>query len=219
MVHIDGLDIEWLGHDCFKIKFDDKILYFDPYKINDTEKADYIFITHEHYDHCSMEDLLKIIDRKTIIVAAQKCQKDLEKIEPRVKFITWMIPDELTDAGEINVESVPAYNVNKFSEPGKPFHPKGENRIGFIIKLKGKRLYHAGDTDHIPEMASLKNIDIAFIPVSGTYVMTPEEAAKAVILFKPNIAIPMHYGSIVGSKSDAERFKSLAAGIDVRILG
>jgi len=99
--------------------------------------------------------------------------------------------------------------LNKFREPGKPFHPKEDGKIGFILSVKGVRIYHAGDTDPIPEMKNFKT-DIALLPVSGTYVMTPEEAGEAARMIKPKLAIPMHYGTIVGSENDAERFKQLA---------
>jgi L-ascorbate metabolism protein UlaG (beta-lactamase superfamily) len=109
----------------------------------------------------------------------------------------------------VSVEAVPAYNTNKFRTPGKVYHPKEEGRIGYIITMNGVRIYHAGDTDHIPEMKNIK-VDIALLPVSGTYVMTADEAAKAVAEIKPKIAIPMHYGAIVGDVNDAQKFQKLA---------
>ncbi|MFH1978697.1 MAG: MBL fold metallo-hydrolase [Candidatus Aenigmatarchaeota archaeon] len=212
-MNIEGIDIEWLGHDTFRIKNKEgKVIYFDPFKISGDVKADYIFITHEHDDHCSMEDIKKIMTDQTIIVAADKCQSKLAEIEEQIKFFVYMIPDELTDAGDIKVQTFPSYNIDKFREPGVPFHAKEDNKVGMVILVDGKRIYHAGDTDNIPEMADIKNIDIALIPVSGTYVMTADEAAKAVEVIKPKKAIPMHYGDIVGSKEDAEKFKSLVSG-------
>jgi L-ascorbate metabolism protein UlaG (beta-lactamase superfamily) len=119
--------------------------------------------------------------------------------------------------GNVQIEAVPAYNVNKFREPGKAFHPKGESRLGFVVEMDGTTVYHAADSDLIPEMQHIK-CDIALLPVSGTYVMTAEEAAQAVAAIKPKIAVPMHYGAIVGSSSDAEKFKSLVKDCQVEIL-
>ena len=121
-----------------------------------------------------------------------------------------MKPGEKILVDDVSVETVPAYNLNKFRSPGQPFHSKQEEMLGFIVTINDVRIYHAGDTDSIPEMEGM-NVDIACLPVSGTYVMTAEEAAEAAGRIKPKIAIPMHYGSIVGDESDAERFKKLAA--------
>src|SRR3989338_4038147 len=171
---IEGINIERLNHDCFKIKAQNKIIYFDPYQIELQEQADLILITHEHADHLSLKDIEKLLKQG------------------------------------ITIETIPAYNINKFRAPNMPFHPKQDGRVGFIITVNGKRIYHAGDTDCIPEMQQLKNIDIALLPVSGTYVMTPEEAVQAVKIIKPKIAIPMHYAAVVGNDTDAEKFKILA---------
>ena len=218
-----GLDIEHLNHACFRVKAEGMVVYFDPYKISDhEEKAGVILITHEHYDHCSLEDIRKILTPETVIIASQKCQAVLGKLdESEVKFVVYMTPDERTDHERLAVDTIPAYNTNKFREPGIPFHPKEDGRIGIIATIGGKRLYHAGDTDHIPEMASLKNIDIAMLPVSGTYVMTATEAAEAAKIIRPKIAIPMHWGAgVAGTRADAEEFKrgAEAAGIKAEIL-
>ncbi len=205
------LKIEWLGHDCFKIK-NKIIIYIDPFQIKnkEMEKANLILITHEHFDHCSLEDIQLIADKKTIIVAAEICKKgELQYMEGKVKRIFYLKPNSSISIDDIKIEAIPAYNTNKFRSPGVPFHPKGESRVGYVLNIEGKRIYHAGDTDNISEMRDLKNIDLALIPVSGTYVMTAEEAADAVQNFKPKFAIPMHWGSIVGSRKDAERFKEL----------
>ncbi|MEM5801847.1 MAG: MBL fold metallo-hydrolase [Candidatus Aenigmatarchaeota archaeon] len=212
-ISLNGLKIEWLKHDCFKIK-DKRVIYFDPFQLsNELEPADLILITHEHFDHCSIEDIQKIIKKTTIIVAAEICKKsDLPSIEGKVKKIVYMKPNSTLPIDEITIEAIPAYNVNKFKAPGVPFHPKGENRVGFVLNYEGKRIYHAGDTDYIPEISSLKNIDVALLPVSGTYVMTAEEAAEAVKNFRPKLTIPMHIeGGVVGTYRDARRFKDLAS--------
>ena len=222
MPHIEGIDIEHLNHACFRIKAEGLAIYIDPFKISEHEEpADVILLTHEHFDHCSLEDIVKILTPDTVFIVNQKCQAEINKLrEEEYKFIVYMIPDERTDYKSLAVDSIAAYNTNKFREPGKPFHPKQDGRIGIIANIAGKRIYHAGDTDHIPEMAGLKNIDIALLPVSGTYVMTAQEAAEAAKIIKPKVAIPMHYGSIVGSRADAEEFKKLVepAGIKVEIL-
>ncbi len=125
-------------------------------------------------------------------------------------------PGDKLQIDEIQIEAVPAYNLNKFKEPGKVFHPKEEQKVGFIIQVGSVRIYHAGDTDSIPEMTGIET-DIALLPVSGTYVMTADEAAEAAGRIRLKLAIPMHYGTIVGSEKDALRFKELAR-CDVQIL-
>lgn len=189
--------IKWYGHDTFKVKAE-KIIYTDPYKLKkESEKADIILITHDHFDHCSPEDVEMIQNEKTIIVTTSDCAK---KLKGNIKTVK---PWDKLNVSEIEIEAVPAYNTNK------DFHPKSKGWVGFIFKANGKRIYIAGDTDYIPEMKKFKNIDIALLPVSGTYVMTAEEAVKAALEIKPKLAIPMHYGTIVGSISDAEKFKKL----------
>jgi len=189
-------NISWLGHAGFKIK-GEKTVYIDPFKINDNEPADIIIITHEHFDHLSPDDIKKIQTGKTLIVTTQDCYS---KFSGNIKTIS---PGKSLDVDGIKIEAVPAYNANK------QFHPKENGWIGVIVTINGKRIYHAGDTDNIPEMSNLKNIDVALLPVSGTYVMTAEEAADAANRIMPKVAVPMHYGSIVGTKADAEKFKKL----------
>jgi L-ascorbate metabolism protein UlaG (beta-lactamase superfamily) len=196
--------IHWLGHDSFRLE-GEVTVYIDPWKLPpNSPKADIILITHDHYDHCSPEDVAKIQKADTVIVtipaAARKLKGEVKTVKPG---------DKITVKG-IEIEAVPAYNTDK------QFHPKGAGHVGFIVTLGGKRIYHAGDTDFIPEMKGLK-VDIALLPVSGTYVMTAEEAAKAADAIKPEVAIPMHYGEIVGSERDAERFKELTS-VQVTIL-
>ena len=203
MFEYKGLKIYYLGHAGFKIT-DGKIIYIDPFKLkNNLDKADIIITTHDHYDHFSENDIKKIIKPSTILVAAVNCSSQAKKLG--LKDIRLLNPGESTSIDNIVVKAVPAYNI------GKRFHPKNYKGIGVIISIDDVRIYHAGDTDFIPEMKEFQNIDIALLPVSGTYVMTAEEAVEAVKAIKPKIAIPMHYGVIVGSMNDAKRFEENAS--------
>ncbi len=194
-----------LGHDAFRIDTDVTI-YFDPYQISSGPKADLVLITHDHFDHCSPEDIMKIKQPGTVIVT----EKDsAEKLEGDVRIIK---AGKTMDVSGIKIEAVPAYNIDK------EFHPKKNGWLGFIIEIEGVRIYHAGDSDFIPEMKDLR-VDIAILPVSGTYVMTADEAVEAALAINPRLAIPMHYGSVVGSEKDAIHFKKALEGkIEVRIL-
>lgn len=206
MFDYKGLKISWLGHDCFKIK-DKKTVYFDPYQLRSGERADVVFITHDHFDHCSPDDVRKVASETTVIVTTPASKKMLTGL--KVKEIVTVKPGDRVEVSGIQVEVVPAYNTNKFRSPNVPFHPKQEEKVGFIATIEGVRVYHAGDTDHIPEMKGIK-ADLAFLPVSGMYVMTAAEAVEAAKEIKPKLAIPMHYGSIAGNVKDAEKFKRTA---------
>lgn len=208
MFEYHGVTISWLGHDSFKLK-NGKILVIDPFKLQSApEKAELLLITHEHFDHLSLEDIKKVVTDKTVVVAISSCKSELSKL--KVGEVKLVRPGDKISVGNVTVEAVPAYNLNKYRVPGKVFHPKEDGKVGYIVTIGGVRIYHAGDTDAIPEMRGLKT-DIALLPVSGTYVMTSEEAANAAEMINPKLAIPMHYGTIVGSDEDAQKFKQLAA--------
>lgn len=198
-------NIHWLGHDTFKV-VGEKVIYTDPFKIKKKDTADIVLITHEHFDHCSPEDVKKIQGPNTVIVATSDCA---QKLSGKIKVVKH--GDKMNVEG-IEIEAVPAYNTNK------QFHTKDKGWVGYIFTVQGQRIYIAGDTDYIPEMKNFK-VDIALLPVSGTYVMTADEAVKAALDIKPKVAIPMHYGSIVGSEKDAKKFAdSLREKIEVVIL-
>jgi L-ascorbate metabolism protein UlaG (beta-lactamase superfamily) len=208
------LDFTRIAHDTFRIA-GSKLIYTDPFKVTRRDEADIVLLSHEHFDHLSKEDLDKIIFPGTSIVASPTCKEALKGAQ--VKEIHFLDPGGKHSIGKVSIEAVPAYNVNKFREPGKPFHPKERKGLGFVITMDGASAYYAGDTDVIPEMKSIK-CDIALLPVSGTYVMTAEEAAEAAAVINPQIAVPMHYGAIVGSEEDARKFKSLVKNCQVEIV-
>jgi len=203
-----GIKITWLGHDGFRIQ-NGQTIYVDPFQIGGNHpKADVVLVSHEHFDHLSPDDLKKIIGPNTVIIAHHQSHAELSKL--KAKEVKIMKPGDKIKVGKLEVEAVPAYNLNKFREPGKVFHPKEDGKLGFVLTVNGVRIYHAGDTDQIPEMKGIKP-EIALLPVSGTYVMTANEAAEAVASINPKLVIPMHFGAIVGERKDAESFKKLVA--------
>ncbi|MCM8801128.1 MAG: MBL fold metallo-hydrolase [Candidatus Omnitrophica bacterium] len=198
--------IKWLGHASFLIE-DKKIIYFDPWKLKKgLPLADIVLITHSHYDHCSNEDVNKIKKKQTIVITDKSSAQKLSGVN--IKIVR---PEEKINIDDIVIEVFAAYNINK------PFHPQSLGGLGFVVEISGKRIYHCGDTDVIPEMEKI-SCDIALLAVSGTYVMTPSEAVKAVKRIKPKIVIPMHYGDIVGTEADAEEFVRLCKDIPVETM-
>jgi L-ascorbate metabolism protein UlaG (beta-lactamase superfamily) len=195
--------IHWLGHASFRID-GEKTVYIDPYKVTQGPPADIILVSHSHYDHCSLISIERLLKPGTVLVTNAECAR---KLPGDVRVIA---PGGAVSLEGVVIEGVAAYNT------GKPFHPKAEGGLGFVVSMGKRRIYFAGDTDLIPEMAMVK-ADVALLPVSGTYVMTAEEAAEAARRIKPSVAVPMHYGTIVGSSSDAARFRDLA-GVRVEIL-
>lgn len=205
-------NIELIAQSAIRIKNENQIIYFDPFKLDETYKndADIIFITHSHYDHFSIEDITKIKKETTKIVIP----KDLiEKVE-KLNFSDVLIvePNKEYKIDGIAFKTTYAYNINK------DFHKLENNWVGYLLTLNGKIIYVAGDTDNIPEARDIK-CNIAFVPIGGTYTMNFKEAAEMIKEIKPELAIPTHYHTIVGTKEDAIKFKELLNGIaDVRIL-
>ncbi len=193
-------NLHWLGHASFRLDGPPTI-YFDPWNLKgQPPQADIILISHEHHDHCSPDDVRRVSWAGTVTIASPGAAK---KLRGNVHTLQ---PGERTTVGGVEIEAVPAYNV------GKHYHPRRAKHVGFIVTVGGERLYFAGDTDHIPEMSDIR-CDVALLPVGGTYTMDAEKAAQAATDIRPKIAVPMHYGSgVVGTRADAERFRSLYDG-------
>jgi L-ascorbate metabolism protein UlaG (beta-lactamase superfamily) len=180
-----SISIKWLGHSSFRIKAEGKIIYVDPYEGEYSEKADVILVTHSHFDHCDPSKIKKVRLPNTVIIAPQDCAP---KIGGDVKTLK---PGQETTVGKIRIRAVEAYNNKRFRSPGNPFHPKGLG-VGYLITAGGKTVYHAGDTDLIPEMKQLGQVDVALLPSGGTYTMDNPESADAALAINPKTAIPMH---------------------------
>jgi len=191
--------VKWLGHASFQIRTTDKIIYIDLKKygkvVETSEKADIILVTHNHGDHCSPPKIQKLQKKDTIIIAPKNCAS---RINGNVKTLK---PREEITINNIRIEAVEAYNIKRFKPSGKLWHPKGYG-VGYLIKVEGKTIYHAGDTDFIPEMRHLQNIDLALLPTGDKYTMDNAEAAEAAIAINPKIAMAMHTW-----ETDREEFK------------
>ena len=197
------MKIEVLCHSSIRIEGENKVIYFDPYRIKEERNdADFILITHSHYDHFSEEDINKVKNASTkIFVTSDLIDKAL-KLGFEGKNIIKVMPNNSYKELFIEVDTIPAYNLNK------QFHPKENNWVGYILKLEGNKVYIAGDTDATVENKNIK-CDIVLVPVGGTYTTDYKEAAELVNIIKPQVAIPMHYGEIVGEKENGEMFKEL----------
>lgn len=216
-MEIGNIKLDFLGHSGFLIVNENgRRIAIDPYNVSEgVEKVDLILITHSHYDHCSIKDLEKLSREGTVIVIPADCQSKVTKVDD-VEMQIIEVGDELT-FGNVKVETVASYNVNK------DFHPKTEGWLGYLIKLNGVVIYHAGDSDRIPEMRKLTgygkhgNEFVALLPVSGKFVMDAEEAVEVANLISPDMCVPMHYGAgVAGTREDAEEFVKLCREIGLK---
>ncbi len=185
-----SIEVIWLGHAGVMIRCNAVVLYIDPWKVvRSSPKADIILLTHDHYDHYSPEDIALLKHGSTRVAAPMPAPEVTDVIRPGDRLVLW----------EVTVDAIPAYNITK------AFHPRANGWLGYVVQTGGKRIYHAGDTDRIPEMDGL-NVDLALIPVGGTYTMDARDAALAAEDIKAGVTIPIHFGDIVGAREDAERF-------------
>ena len=214
--NIGNVTIEWLGHAGFVLRGQGRVVYIDPYSIPDVieygDQADILLITHEHSDHCCPESIRKVRKSDATTLIPESCSLQFRGDARRIEEGD-VLDGDLAIKG-LNINIVAAYNN------GKPFHPPGIG-VGYIIEIAGKKIYHAGDTDLIPEMDDL-SVDVALLPIGGTYTMDVAEAAEAAARIHPKVAIPMHYNCVDGTEADPERFKELvmdkAPDVDVIIL-
>lgn len=205
-------NIEVLNHNCIRFK-KEKIIYTDPFQLNSQyQDADIILITHSHYDHFSEEDIEKVKSKNTIICVTEDLQDRALALGFSKENIILVKPNQTYQILGIEIKTIPAYNTNK------KFHPKENNWVGYLLNLQGKVYYVAGDTDITEENKTI-HCDVAFVPVGGTYTMDSKEAVELVNRMKPTFAVPVHYGSVVGTEKDAEMFvHSLEEGIEGIIL-
>jgi L-ascorbate metabolism protein UlaG (beta-lactamase superfamily) len=206
--------LEWLGHSGFRIRAGRSVVYIDPYRVpEDAPKADLILITHGHYDHFSPQDVELLSSDTTWLVGPAAVA---ERVSGRVHSIA---PGELLEelVRGVGVAAVAAYNTSKRDAEGRLFHPKEAGCVGYDVNFRGRRIYHSGDTDVIPEMDSVTGVDVALLPVSGIYVMTADEAAEAARRIQPRVAVPMHWGEHIGTEADARTFAERAP-VEVRIM-
>lgn len=193
------MKIQWLGHASFRIETKGKIIYIDPYVLpKNSPLADMILITHDHFDHLDIGKIGEIRKPGTIFIGNEKTARSFREITVVDYWKT-------KDFNGIKVTAVPGYN------PNKKFHQKGDVS-GFVLESEGKRIYHAGDTDLIPEMNRLENIDVALLPIGGTYTMDMGEAIEAALIIRPGTVIPMHYNTIQGTEANPEEFRKMLQG-------
>jgi L-ascorbate metabolism protein UlaG (beta-lactamase superfamily) len=191
--------IQWLGHATFRIA-GSKLIYIDPWKLSRREAADIILVSHSHSDHFSPADIEKLRGPRSLVITVPELKT---KIAGAVRT---MEPGDSLEIEGVRIEAIPAYNRDK------KFHPRASGWLGFVITMDGQRLYYAGDTCATPEMAALEEIDVAFLPIGGTYTMNAHEAAAAADRFKPGVVIPYHWGDIIGTAEDAQAFAAAYAG-------
>ena len=193
-------EIQVFTQNSIRIDSGKNVIYIDPFEMKtEPHDADFILITHDHYDHFSPESIKKVAGEKTILVVPENMEKKAEEVSGIVSKTFTVKPGISVDIEGLEFETVPAYNVMK------PFHPKSAEWVGYILKINGKRIYIAGDTDATKEAKAVKCV-VALVPVGGTYTMDAKKAAELINEISPEIAIPVHYGSIVGEAKDGETF-------------
>ncbi len=203
--------LRWLGHASFKLVRGNVTIYFDPWRLSGSpQDADLVLITHPHFDHLEPADLDKVLKADTAIVTVQECADKLKEAGVSAAVQVVKPGDKITVKG-VAIEVVAAYNLDKV------YHPKEKQWVGFVIEIDDTRIYHAGDTDFIPEMKGIKT-DVALLPVSGTYVMTADEAADAAKAISAKVTVPMHYGTIIGTEVDAKKLQELCSEMVVEVM-
>ena len=202
-------------HSSIGIKDINGMIYVDPYCIKENHNdASFIFVTHDHFDHYSPEDIARVVGTDTVLIIPESMKDKVGEVSGKMKDIITVKPGDHKECGGLEFEAVRAYNIDK------QFHPKEEDWVGYIILSGGKRIYIAGDTDATEEASSVK-CDIALVPVGGTYTMDIDQAADLVNRISPQTAIPTHYGTVVGEKSDGEAFAAKvkeAVNVEVKIV-
>lgn len=202
------VSIKSLAHAGFQIRSEGKVIYVDLEKYGEpSEKADLILVTHSHTDHCDPLKIEEVRRKDTVVIAPEDC---VSKIGGSVKTLK---PGEETTVDNIKVRAVEAYNYKRFRSPGIPYHPKGSG-VGYLISVEGKTIYHAGDTDFIPEMRQLGQVDVALLPSGDTYTMDNTEAAEAALVINPRIAVPMHRWDT----NPREFIKKVEADSDIQVV-
>jgi L-ascorbate metabolism protein UlaG (beta-lactamase superfamily) len=205
-----GLDdvLFYLGHASFYIKAGGFTIFIDPFRVPDSVKglADLILITHAHFDHCSKGDINKVMKKGAGIIAAPGCLSAGE-----YGSLTVAEPGFRSSRDGIEIEAVPAYNT---TAERQQFHPKANRWVGYIVGVDGMRIYHAGDTDLIPEMRGLKDIYAALLPIGGKYTMAVDEAIAAVKIIKPKVFVPMHYRNLLGKEGSEKAEERLMKELD-----
>jgi L-ascorbate metabolism protein UlaG (beta-lactamase superfamily) len=207
--------IDWLGHAGFRLETRAGVVYIDPYRTEGGPPASVILITHDHFDHFSRDDVVRLAAERTTVIGPPTVT---EQLKGRTVSIS---PGDSVEVDELEITALPAYNTNKLDSEGRPFHAREAGWVGYLLRDGPRRIYHSGDTDVIPEMDQAAGVDVALLPVSGTYVMTAVEAAEAARRIDPGVAVPMHWGTVIGSEEDATTFAGEArskANVDVEIL-
>jgi L-ascorbate metabolism protein UlaG (beta-lactamase superfamily) len=200
------LQIHWLGHASFRLATEDVVLYIDPWKLPSAQPdANLVFASHGHFDHWSADDVAAVSQDTTTVVGPPDVVESL----PGGRVLR---PGERVESTGACIEAVPAYNIDK------DFHPKANGWLGAVIALGGTRVYYAGDTDRIPEMDALSEVDVALLPVGGTYTMNAAQAAEACQAIGARIALPYHWGDIIGTEADAQSFVDATADCDARLI-